>query len=165
MSDALEIRDSEYDFQNYFNEVNLPKDVQTRLDNSEMLIVPTHYAKGEYYFPNETVQFYKFCKQRNNDNIEFLADDSTGIQTRILHSFDIWMPIIFVASEILLPVAVGLVTNYIYDKMKGRESEKNNVKITFIVKDNYGTKELTYDGDAKSFKNIFDAVDIEKLME
>ena len=124
--------------------------------------MPQKYSKDEFYFAQETIDFIKYCKQNHNEN-SFAVLSVGDIKVRSLHSFDIFMPIIYIASEFLLPIGIGLVTNYICEKMKGREKEKANVNITFIVKSVEEEKKLHYNGDAKTFKETFEKIDINKM--
>lgn len=82
---------------------------------------------------------------------------------RSLHSFDIWMPVIWVASNILLPFAINMVCNYIAEKRKGREKEETQVDVTFIVKSKGKEKSLHYKGDAVAFKESFEKIDLNDM--
>ena len=115
--------------------------------------MPSEYKENEYYFAQESISFVKFCRQNNPKNsIDLLAD--SDIQIRSLHSFDIWMPVIWVAGNILLPIAINLVSDYIKDKLKGREKEDAKVDVTFIVKREDEEKTLHYSGDAIVIDNL-----------
>ena len=87
----------------------------------------------------------------------------SNIKIRSLHSFDIWMPIIWVGSSLALPVIVNLVSNYIWEKLRGREQEDAKVNVTIMVQRGQNTTELHYDGDAKTFKETFEKIDITKV--
>ena len=114
-----------------------------------------------FYFAQESINFIKFCRNSSDKRIDILSDGD--IQVRSLHSFDIWLPVIWVATSVLLPLAINLVSNYIYDKLKGREEEASQVDVTFIVKREEEEKCLHYKGDAKTFKDKFDKIDLNNL--
>lgn len=134
-----------------------------RCKAQEILIMPELQDDNSSVFAQEAIPFYKFTKEKNpNTKIDFCADEGS-IQERALHSFDIYMPIIFIAANVILPLVVGLVTNYVYDKMKGREHEDCTVKVKFVVKNGQTTKELSYDGSAKDFAKAFEKIDVAKL--
>ena len=152
---------SKYPLQEYYEKDNISEECKKKVDSSDILIMPYKYNE-DFYFADETVSFYKYCKSRNMEqNVEILADDN--IKVRSLHSFDIWMPLIFVTKEILLPIAVAIVSDYIIQKRKGREEEPCDVDITFKVKHGDDFKELRYKGNAESFKDRFDKIDINNL--
>lgn len=154
---------SDYPFEEYFNNYSVSENTQNKLNELDILVLPHPYKNSKYYFAQEAVGFVKYCNSLNDDvQIDILADIDK-VEVRALHSFDIWMPIIWIANAIVFPIVIGLVTNYIYDRMKGRENEDCTVKITFIIKDGKKTKELNYDGDAKTFKETFEKIDISKL--
>ncbi len=163
MEQSISITDSKYQFEKYFDEYNISEITKEKLGYADILVLPSPYKNEKYYFAQESVNFTKYCQTLHNDlKMDILADDDK-IEVRSLHSFDIWMPIIWVASTVVLPIVTGLVTNYIYDRIKGREHEECTVKVTFIVKEGDKIKELHYDGDPKAFKDTFEKIDIHKL--
>ncbi|HBG7072164.1 hypothetical protein ACWJXL_15680 [Clostridioides difficile] len=152
---------SEYSLQEYYEKDSLSEECQKKVGTTDILIMPYKYNE-EFYFADETVSFYKFCKSRNVEyNIDILADEN--VKVRSLHSFDIWMPLIFVATNILLPIAINIVSDYIIQKRKGREDEPCDVDITFKVKHGDDFKELRYKGSAEAFKDNFEKIDINNL--
>lgn len=162
MSNGFEIISSTTNFDTYFAVNSISKEAQNKLSTTDFLVVPSEYKENEYYFAQESVNFVKFCRQQNIENsIDLLAD--SDIQIRSLHSFDIWMPVIWVTEFILLPAAVNLVTSYIYDKLKGREKEEAKVDVTFIVNREGEEKTLHYSGDAKTFEESFEKIDLNKM--
>ena len=104
-------------------------------------------------------------KKRLISDSQFSIDilDNEDIKIRSLHSFDIFMPILWVTAEVLLPIAINLVSNFIYDKMKGREHEEANVELSFIVERNNEKKMLHYKGPASEFEKEFKAIDLSEL--
>lgn len=155
--------DAEYPFDKYLSNCCTLGETRNKLDSTDIIILPTPYEHEKYYFAQEAVNFVKYCRYiDNNTTVDILADEDK-IESRNLCSFDIWMPIIFIATNILLPIAVNLVSSYIDQRMKGREKEECTVKVSFIIKDGDKSKALNYDGDAKTFKEKFEKIDISKL--
>ncbi len=162
MNNNVKIFSSTTDFNAYFNTNSISEDTRNKFETTDFLVVPSEYKENEYYFAQESISFVKFCRQNNPKNsIDLLAD--SDIQIRSLHSFDIWMPVILVAGNILLPIAINLVSDYIKDKLKGREKEDAKVDVTFIVKREDEEKTLHYSGDAKTFKESFEKIDLNKM--
>lgn len=162
MDNTFEIRKGCYCFEKYFETDKISHQTQSKLLNTDIIAVPSLYADNEYYFAQETIDFIKFCRATDLKNsIDILADGD--IKVRSLHSFDIWLPVIFVASNVFLPLIINLVSNYIWEKIKGREHEEAKVNVTFIVKHGDEQKELHYHGDAKIFKEAFDKIDINNM--
>lgn len=162
MENNIIVKDTEVDFSDYYEQKNIPMDVQSKFENVDFLAVPHKYEGHEYYFAQETIDFIKFCRSQLSEySFDVLAKDD--IQIRSLHSFDIWMPVIWVASSVLLPFAINMVSSYIYDKKKGREKENVNVDVTFLVKRDNEEKYIHYSGDAKTFKESFEKIDLNKM--
>lgn len=162
MENNLNISNTNTSFEDYFLTNNISDEVQQKLSAVNFVAVPARYSENEYYFAQETFDFLKFCRQNSSEyNFDILADDNAKI--RSLHSFDIWMPIIYVAEMILLPIAINLVSEYINDKLKGRENEDAQVDMTFIVKRNDEEKTIHYSGDAKTFKETFEKIDTNNM--
>lgn len=156
------IRNTNIDFSGYYVKNNISNDVQSKVGNVDILAVPTAYENDEYYFAQETIDFIKYCRSNSSDHtFDVLAEDD--IQIRSLHSFDIWMPVIWVASSVLLPFAINMVSNYIWEKMKGREKEPANVDVTFLTIKDDEEKYIHYSGDAKTFKESFEKIDLNKM--
>ena len=162
MNNDIKIFNSTTDFNIYFAVSSISEEAQNKIATTDFLVVPSKYKENEYYFAQESINFVKFCRQNNTENsIDLLAD--SDIKMRSLHSFDIWMPVIWVAKYILLPIAINLVSDYINDKLKGREKEESKVDVTFIVKREGEEKTIHYSGDAKTFKESFEKIDLNKM--
>ncbi|EKS8361260.1 hypothetical protein QC455_005341, partial [Bacillus cereus] len=84
-----------------------------------------------------------------------------------LHSFDIWMPIIAIGTEFLLPIVTGLVTNYVGDRMKGRPNDEPTVHFELLVenKEKGTSKHISYKGSVEGFKESFEKIDVNKFWE
>ena len=165
MTQGFTLSFNDYPFEAYFHDYSISESTKSKLDNTEVLVLPSRspYEDSKYYFAQEAVNFIKFCRAENIGlNIDILADENK-IEIRSLHSFDIWMPIIWVSYNVNLPLVIGLVANYITDKIKGREKTNHIVKVSFIINDGDKTKQLNYEGDAKTFKETFEKIDINKL--
>ncbi len=164
MKESIEIKERNYQFDNYFEKDVISEDTRRKVTNTDILAIPGLYKDGEYYFAQETIEFIKFCRKQNTENsFDVLADGD--IKVRSLHSFDIWLPIIYIASSIFMPVTLNLVSSYIWEKIKGREHEEPHVNVTILVKDGDKQKEFHYDGDAESFIEGFEKIDINKIFE
>ena len=161
MKDSFTVVENNFSFEDYFATKNVSENVKEKLFTSDIVAVPIKRSNNNYYFAQETIDFIKYCRQHDSEHAyDVLADD---VEVLSLHSFDIWMPVLYIASNYLLPVALGLVSNYIWDKLKGREKEPANVDVTFIVEENGTKKTIHYSGDAKTFQEKFEKIDINNL--
>lgn len=162
MANPISILNTNTNFNNYYTTNSISNDAQRKLTTTDFVVVPTEYKDNEFFFAQESISFIKFCRQNDPDHsYDLLADHD--IQVRSLHSFDIWMPVIWVASSILLPFAINMVSSYVYDKLKGREKEDAQVDVTFIVKRDHEEKTIHYSGDARTFKESFEKIDLNNM--
>lgn len=162
MEQKIEALNSHTNFIKYFETETISDNTQKKLDTVDFLAVPAQHSDNMFYFAQETIDFIKFCRQNDtNHTYDILADGD--IKVRSLHSFDIWLPVIWIAKEILLPIAITLVADFIKSKLKGREKEDAKVDITMIVKRKDEEKTIHYSGDAKTFKETFEKIDLNKM--
>ncbi|MEA5097740.1 MAG: hypothetical protein VB032_04310 [Burkholderiaceae bacterium] len=146
----------------YFLDNNISNKTQHKLVTSNIIAVPSSYPGDEYYFAQDTIDFLKYCNSVDPTYFfDLLADNDIKVLT--LHSFDIFLPVIWIASSILLPLMVNLASSYIWEKLKGREHEDAQVEFTLIIIDDDKKKRLYYNGDAKTFKDTFEKIDISRL--
>ncbi len=135
----------------------------TKTNENDFIALPALY-EDKYYYAQETIEFLKFCREKDSEqNYDVLSDGD--IEVRSLHSFDIWLPIIFVAKNVLLPFAISMVSSYLWERRKGHEKEETQVDVTFLVKEGEKESTIHYKGDAKSFTESFDTIDLNKLLE
>ena len=159
-ANAITVSDIQLNLKDYYSTNSISPKTQDKMNENDFVILPSKYDDS-YYFAQESINFIKFCRNSSDKRIDVLSDGD--IQVRSLHSFDIWLPVIWVAKNVLLPFVISLVSNYIYDKLKGREEEEAQVEVTFIVKGKNNEKSLHYKGDAKTFKETFNKIDINNL--
>ena len=160
-TNTITIGDSQLNLKDYYSINSISPETQEKMNQNDFMVLPTKYDDNHFYFAQESINFIKFCRNSSDKRIDILSDGD--IQVRSLHSFDIWLPVIWVATSVLLPLAINLVSNYIYDKLKGREEEASQVDVTFIVKREEEEKCLHYKGDAETFKDKFDKIDLNNL--
>jgi len=157
------IKDIEISFDEYFAKEKISKTTQDKLRNIDILAVPTQYHDSNYYFAKETISFLKYCNGKGSKyTVDYLADGD--IKVLSLHCADLWLPTI-ICKDVLLPIIIGLITNYISDYIKGRINSRNesNVDVKIIVKNNNKGKEFYYNGPASKFVETFKATKFKKL--
>lgn len=84
-----------------------------------------------------------------------------------LHSIDYWFPVVFLASNVTLPVYLNLVASYLYDRMKGAlKGEKSRMRIKAIYEDQKEgvTKKFIFEGDVDALKKSIKRFDVNKFM-
>jgi hypothetical protein len=86
----------------------------------------------------------------------------------VLRCGDYWLPLVFLASDVALPVYLNLVASYIYDKMKGAlKSDKTRVRLSavFEAEDGRITKRFDFDGDAESLAETIRRFDLNRFLD
>lgn len=118
-------------------------------------------------FQPDTLSFYKYAKQKSEDHKFVLFENDGEVRTLALHSFDIWLPTIWIGSAILLPFVINLVSSYVFEQLKGREKEEVTVQLKVEIEDrNLGkSASIFYKGSEKGLKDSFEKIDINKLWE
>jgi len=158
MSIPVKVLESEQSIlETYIRQSEQSSILEEKCRKDSLLILPRHYEKQGYCFASESADFVKFCRSQNAEAVILSTDD---IKVLDLHSFDIWMPVIYVAKEILLPLAISLVANFICSKKKGREHEKAKVNVDIVYKKGKKEVDIHYDGDADTFKDVIDKLDL-----
>lgn len=150
------VGESGYSLNEYFEKNNISEECKAKAETSSIIIMPYKYDGG-FYFADESVTFYKYCKSKKED-VEILADED--IKVRSLNSFDIWMPLIFVCAEKLFENAIDIVADYIVQKRRGREEEPCDIDVTYRVKHGDDFKEIHYKGNADTFVEHFEKIDL-----
>lgn len=159
----IEIKNIDSYLEDYISKSDFDDDSINRMNAADFLILPLSY-NDEYFFHYEATHFFKFCREMHPEvTIDFMAKDINRIVQ--FRSFDIWLPIVQVVNPVLVPVLVNIVSNYIWEQIKGREHEEVKVDFKVIIKNGDKSKEIHYNGDAKTFKETFGKIDVNKIME
>ncbi len=162
MCEDFTVVDKEINIEEYICLAKKDSSIKEKLNTYDFIILPHKYSEEQYYYAQESVELLKFSKSFDKTRkIDIL--DNGDIEMRSLHSFDIWLPVIWVAQYVLLPAAISLVMNYVYDKLRGRENEKPVIDVTFEVKDGKKAKTLHFKGDLEGFKDKFEKINLSKL--
>lgn len=132
-----------------------------KLEENDIVVVPDG---SDYCFAGNAKGFLKYCREKDSEHKYDILFDGEDIPILHTRSLDIWLPIIlYVANNILLPVAINVVSQYICEWIKGREKEGNNVSVTFIAKNGEQEKRIHYSGPAEQFEKSFKKIDLNKM--
>lgn len=100
----------------------------------------------------DTYRFAKWLKKNKPDlNIEI--DKCENVID--LKSVEIWLPLIFLATNVVLPLFLNLVYDYLKSVFRGKLSEDDSkVHFRVIYKEKDKFKEFKYNGPVEGLKNI-----------
>lgn len=93
---------------------------------------------------------------------------SEGYSKLTLRSGDYWLPLVFLASDVTLPVYLNIVSNYLYEKMRGAlKGDKVRVHLSAIYEDKKKGKfkRFDFEGDAESLKSAIKRFDLNDFLD
>jgi hypothetical protein len=108
-----------------------------------------------------------FAKWLHKHHTEIKIDYDPDVKKVSLHNNEYWLPLVYLASDTSVQIYIGLVINFIYDKLKGAlsgEKDKATVNFSFEFKDGDKHKKFNYSGDVKGLEK-FNKIDINKLLK
>lgn len=113
----------------------------------------------------DTGEFVKWIKINNPE----IAVETQKYQKQLaLRSNDFWLPLVFLASDVTLPIYLNLVASYLYDKSKGLlRGEQNRVHFSAVYEDKSTgkSKKFIFEGSGEDLKMPIKKFDVNKFME
>ena len=121
------------------------------LRSVDILLLPERFkfagrSLAEEYYPDSTASFLQFLESENEMSTGILAradDDETFIR----QSAEIWLPIISIATPILVPIVVSLVRRYL---LKQGNQQDDIVHLEMVT----GDRKFKYDGSVKNLHTV-----------
>ena len=162
----IEIKNSGITFETVYSSDYAPKDDEIKKANCLLLPYENFRDGVDYCFSEYAQEVLQYAKDNPNDDI-IIDIAATDENYKVIELHSVLLQIgIFIASSVVLPLVVGLVTNYTYDKIKSlhRKDEDVEVRVTFISVLPDGTsKAINYDGPASQLSCI--TKEIKKLTD
>ena len=127
---------------------------------SGIALVPEAY--GDKAIPVCKVDGGDFVKWLGFTHPEIKVSVPEAPERLILRSSDHWLPLVWLASDVVLPVYLNLVASYLYDRMKGAlKSDKHRISFSAEFEDKAsGTvKRFDFSGDAESLQKAIKSLD------
>lgn len=122
-------------------------------------------SKTQLIIKSEAGYFAKWIKN-NYHEINVVLDAQKP--KLVLQSHDIFLPLVFLASDVSLPIYLNIVSSYLYEKMKGLlEGEKVHAHFTVVFEDkpNGITKRFDFEGDIDSLQNVIKRFDLNRFLD
>ena len=156
----LNITDCSVSFESIYNADTTPQEYIEQIKEANVLIIPNNNRYGEkgVHFPETTREFYHYLKQKNTDGmIADIAISDSEFQMLEMHS-DFIVIATMIVTNLVFPVVSGLITNFIYDKLKSEHKNPEEVvaKLEIIVEDkkNRSNKRISYEGPTSEIQNV-----------
>lgn len=129
-----------------------------RLASVDVLILPFKDIPDhtEPVFPATTRDLYRFLAECGQGKLDVeVAVEAEELEELVLHGDLLVLGVLLVKAAVA-PLALGLLTNFIYDRIKRKSGDPDNttVRCELIVEDACGSRSLRYDGPASSFEKL-----------
>lgn len=114
---------------------------------------------------SEAGHFAKWIKN-NYHEIDVVLDPEKP--KLVLHSHDVFLPLVFLASDVSFPIYLNIVSNYLYEKMKGLlEGEKVHARFSVVFEDKPRgiTKRFDFEGDVNSLQKVIKRLDLNRFLD
>lgn len=128
-----------------------------QLSLANVLIIPYEKdSKNNNIFPVGTTEMYRYLQQKSPSQVKLdIATKDEDYVEIAQHSDLVNLPTIIVAA-VILPIITGLITNYIYDRLK---PDNSIVKCEIIITDEVGNSKLIkYNGPAKEYEETMSKI-------
>lgn len=133
--------------------------------SADLSLVPEIYP--EYNQPvlrSDAGDFAKWLAAHNPE-LKVLVK---GTNERLdLRSDNVWLPLVFLANNVVLPVYLNLVSSYLFERMRGAlRSETARVNFSAEYHDQAAgtTKRFNFQGDAESLKKVINEFDLNRFL-
>jgi hypothetical protein len=153
----IDIKKSDITFDKVYNDEYSPRDVEFRKANCLILPYKNFRDGVDYCFSEYAQEVLQYSKENPCDDI-IMDIAATDENYKVIEMHSVLLQIgIFVASSIILPSVINLVTSYAYDKIKQLHHKKEDVevRVTYISILPDGTsRALNYVGPADKIEEI-----------
>lgn len=158
----LNITDCSVSFESIYNADTTPQEYIEQIKEANVLLIPDNNRYGEksVHFPETTRELYHYFREKKtNGLITDIAISDSEFQMLELHA-DFIVIATMIVTDLVFPVVLGLITNFIYDKLKKehKNPEKVIAKFEIIVEDkkNRSNKKISYEGPSSEIQNVLE---------
>ena len=149
---------SDKNFETQIKRDDIGQELQGRLLDAKVLFVPNQGYMNEpdlLYFPVGTSELYQFATSQNTEGLKVdVCSEESAYKEVALHAD--WLIITeFIVKEVVAPLFVALLADYIIKKVGGKRDE-TIVKSKFTVVEEKTKKqiEFQYEGPAKEYRSV-----------
>ena len=148
---------SNIEFESVIDKYSSDLELKKKLLMANVLIIPTEKdSKNNNIFPVGTTELYRYLQQKSsNPLILDIATKDEDYVELAQHSDLVNLPTIIVTGAIL-PIIIGLITNYIYDKLKYDNSTV--ISEIIIINERGDNKLIKYNGPANEYENTISKI-------
>lgn len=128
-------------------------------------LVPEPYGDTPLSLKADGVDFAKWIKETRPGFPISLPNSTPKIA---LHSADVWLPLIHLASDTSMSVFLNMVSSYLYDKAKGKlltDHPKVHMSVMYQNKREGVTKKFEFSGDSASLGKAIKRFDLDNFFD
>ena len=157
----IEIKNSEITFETIYKSPYAPSD--STIKDANLLLIPYQNIREgiEYCFTEYAEEFLGYINQSGEKAVKAdIAITDDKYQVLEMHSLLLDIGKIILVNGVL-PIALNLLSNFIYDKIKKLHEEKKNVEVRVEIisqSEDSGSKSIRYVGPASEFESIKESV-------
>ncbi|VVB94746.1 Uncharacterised protein [uncultured archaeon] len=148
---------SNIDFDSAIDTCSSDPEFKKKLLMANVLIIPDgKSSKNNNIFPVTTTELYRYLQKKSPSQVKLdIATKDEDYVELAQHSDLLNLPTIIV-SGVILPIIIGLITNYIYDELK---SDDVIVKSKIIIINESGDNILIeYNGPANEYESTISKI-------
>lgn len=148
---------SNIEFESVIDKYSSDLKLKKKLLMANVLIIPKEKdSKNNNIFPVGTTELYRYLQQKSSNPVilDIATKDEDYVELA-QHSDLVNLPTIIVTGAIL-PIIIGLITNYIYDKLKYDNSTV--ISEIIIINERGDNKLIKYNGPANEYENTISKI-------
>lgn len=150
IKETFSIKESDLTFKKLIDDA--PLEIASTLKDKSVVILPSHGHDDAYYAG--TLDTLDFLNENGIKTDIYASDDE--YKELGLHGAEIWLGT-FIIKSIVVPIFCGVVSAYIYDKLKAKDDD--NIALRFIVENKKGkTAAVEFKGKVENFDKALDAI-------
>ena len=148
---------SNIEFESVIDKYSSDLELKKKLLMANVLIIPNEKnSKNNNIFPVGTTELYRYLQQKSSNTVKLdIATKDEDYVELAQHSDLVNLPTIIVTGA-TLPIIIGLITNYIYDKLKSDNSTV--ISEIIIINERGDNKLIKYNGPANEYENTISKI-------
>lgn len=157
---SVEITEENFNFSDIIEKSDLSFDTKRKLSKSKIILLPESFLNSHERgdFPSDTPDLLKFIR-RTNPEFEPGVFENVGEEKFLeQNAAVILLPSFFInIQDIAIQIITGLITSYIYEKLRNTPNPENttvNTEIFLEELTNRTTIHIKYSGPVAELKNI-----------
>lgn len=155
----LEIQEVPVTFDEIYKKPYFPMEYGDEIKRADALLIPyDSFGDVQIVFPEGTRDFFDYLRReaQSHGMVTDICISDNEFQMLELHADVINIPTI-ILQYVVLPIATGLISSYLYEKVKLRRT-RLGINVEIIVESAGKSKKISYEGDADKFEQSLLAI-------